>query len=116
MITSKQTKEQQILAKINQRERQILVHAYLYYKNNQNLISDDKYDQWSFELADLMKTYPDLFKKSAYPNAFKGFIPDSGYYLTPEKYPEIVNRANWLWKVEHTKSTSNKKTKNTKKK
>ena len=58
MTTSKQTKEQQILAKINQRERQILVHAYLYYKNNQNLISDDKYDQWSFELADLIKTYP----------------------------------------------------------
>ena len=50
MTTSKQTKEQQILAKINQRERQILVHAYLYYKNNQNLISDDKYDKWSFEI------------------------------------------------------------------
>lgn len=67
-------------------------------------------------MTDLIKTYPDLFKKSAYPNAFKGFIPDSGYYLTPEKYPEIVNRANWLWKVEHTKSTSNKKIKKTRKK
>ena len=92
--------DKQILAKINQRERQILVHAYLYYKNNRNLISDDKYDQWSFELADLIKKYGDLFKKSAYPEAFKDFIPDSGYYLTPEKYPEVVNRANWLWKVE----------------
>lgn len=90
----------QILAKINQRERQILVHAYLYYQYNKNLISDDKYDQWSFELADLIKEYPKLFKKSAYSKAFIGFIPDSGYYLTPEKYPEIVNRANWLWEVE----------------
>lgn len=89
-----------ILAKINQRERQILVHAYLYYQHNKNLISDDKYDQWSFELADLIKQSPKLFKESAYFRAFIGFVPDSGYYLTPEKYPEIVNRANWLWKVE----------------
>lgn len=89
-------KMDKILAKINQRERQILVHAYLYYKYNQNLISDDKYDQWSFELDKLIKTYPDKFKQSAYPKAFKDFIPDSGYYLTPEKYPEIVNKAKWL--------------------
>ena len=88
--------DHQIAAKIAQRERQILVHAYLYYKWNRNLISDDKYDQWSFELADLIKKYPELYQKSPYAKAFDGFIPDSGYYLTPEKYPEIVNRANWL--------------------
>lgn len=94
-----QEKLDKALAKINQRERQILVHAYLYYKMNKNLISDDKYDQWSFELDELIKKYPELFKKSAYPKAFEGFIPDSGYYLTPERYPEIVNKAKWLLKV-----------------
>ena len=57
------TDDDKILAKINHRERQILVHAYLYYKLNKNL------------------------------------IPDSGYYLTPEKYPRIVNRVKWLLKV-----------------
>lgn len=65
-----QEKLDKALAKINQRERQILVHAYLYYKMNKNLISDDKYDQWSFELDELIKKYPDLFKKSAYQKAF----------------------------------------------
>lgn len=93
------TGNDKILAKINQRERQILVHAYLYYKLSKNLISDDKYDQWSFELADLIKQYPKLFKQSVYPEAFKDFIPDSGYYLTPEKYPRIVSRAKWLLNV-----------------
>lgn len=92
--------DKKILAKINQRERQILVHAYIYYKGNKNIVSDDEYDQWSFELADLIKKRADLFKLSAYPKAFDGFIPDSGYYLQPEKYPEIVNRANWLLKIE----------------
>ena len=75
------------------------MHAYLYYKLNKNLISDDKYVQWSFELADLIKQYPQLFKQSAYPEAFNDFVPDSGYYLTPEKYPRIVNRAKWLLRV-----------------
>lgn len=93
------TDDDKILAKINQRERQILVHAYLYYKLNKSLISDDKYDKWSFELAALIKKYPKLFQQSAYSDAFKDFIPDSGYYLTPEKYPRIVNRAKWLLKV-----------------
>lgn len=93
------TDDDKILAKINQRERQILVHAFLYYKLNQNLISDDKYDKWSFELAALIKKYPKLFQQSAYPDAFRDFVPDSGYYLTPEKYSRIVNRAKWLLKV-----------------
>ena len=90
--------ERSPLEVMNQRERQILVHAYLYYQHNKNLISDDKYDKWSFELDKLIKEHPDEFNKSAYKEAFIGFIPDSGYYLTPEKYPAIVKRANWLYK------------------
>ena len=66
---------------INRRENQLLLHACLYYQWNVNIISDDLYDQWSFELANLIKKYPDKFKKSYYYNQFKGFIPDSGYYL-----------------------------------
>lgn len=48
---------------------------------NANIISDDLYDKWSFELKDLIDTFPEIFKKSCYYKQFKGFIPDSGYYL-----------------------------------
>lgn len=41
-----------------------------------------------------------IFMKSVYKDEFKDFLPDSGCYLKPEKYPEIVNRTNWLLKVE----------------
>lgn len=39
---------------IKRRENQILLHACLYYEFNLNLISDDKCDQLSFELKDLI--------------------------------------------------------------
>lgn len=52
--------------KINQRERQLLVTSYLYYKLDKNIISDDKFDEWAFELVDLMKQYPDEFKQSEF--------------------------------------------------
>lgn len=73
------------LEKINQRERQLLVHAYLYYKLDKNVISDDKYDDFSFDLASLITKYPNEFKQSVYHKDFKSFDPSSGYYLNYDK-------------------------------
>jgi len=87
-----------ILQKINQRERQLLVHSYLYYRLGKNLIDDDKYDQWSFELNKLIKDNPQDFKQSVYYNDFKSFEPSSGYYLEYNK-PEIRNVALRLLKL-----------------
>lgn len=87
-----------ILQKINQRERQLLVHSYLYYRLGKNLIDDDKYDKWSFELADLIKENPTEFRKSVYHKEFEGFNPSSGYYLKYNK-PEIRNVALRLLKL-----------------
>lgn len=87
-----------ILQKINQRERQLLVHAYLYYRLGKNVIDDDKYDQWSFELDKLIKEYPQDFKQSVYQKDFTDFNPSSGYYLAYNK-PEIRNVALRLLKL-----------------
>jgi len=89
-----------ILAKINQRQRQLLVNAFLYYQQNYNIISDDKYDKFSFELDYLIKTYPEEFKASAYYKDFTDFIPDSGYYLKTLNKPEIIKVAKHLRKLE----------------
>lgn len=74
-----------IAEKIKRRENQILLHACLYYEYNLNLISDDQYDKWSFELKDLIDHYPEEFKVSPYYQDFKKFVPDSGYYLPYKK-------------------------------
>lgn len=85
--------DEKIAKLIKRRENQILLHACLYYEFNLNIISDDKYDQWSFELKDLIDKHPGEFKKSPYYKEFKGFVPDSGYYLP---YKLKLKRATWF--------------------
>lgn len=89
----KETKN--IINKINRRERQILVHSYLYYELNENLIQDYQYDNIAKDLASLIKKYPDNFKKSVYYEIFKGFGQDGCYsgYNIPHNQPEIINNA-----------------------
>lgn len=85
--------DEKIAELIKRRENQILLHACLYYEFNLNIISDDKYDQWSFELKDLIDKHPEEFKRSPYYKEFKGFVPDSGYYLP---YKLKLKRATWF--------------------
>ena len=98
--------KQTILEKISQRERQLLVHCYLYYEKNKNIISDDQYDEFSFDLADLIKKYPDDFKKSAYRYEFRNFDPSTGLGLNYKK-PEIIKVAHHLKKY-HDKEVTKK--------
>lgn len=92
-MVSKTSLDPQVAEKIKRRENQLLLHACLYYEFNLNLISDDKYDQWSFELKDLIDRYPAEFKASPYYEQFKDFVPDSGYYLP---YKLKLRRARWF--------------------
>ena len=98
--------KQTILEKINQRERQLLVHCCLYYGMNENIISDDKYDFFSFDLAYLIKKYPEDFKKSAYCYEFRNFDPSTGLGLNYKK-PEIFKAAYRLKKY-HKKEVTKK--------
>ena len=84
-----------ILSKINQRERQIMVHSYLYYVLSENIIDDFTYDKFARELAQLIRYYPEEHKQSVYYKYFKEFGQDgcySGYYL-PKDLPETINSA-----------------------
>lgn len=77
-----------VLELINRRQRQILVHSFLYYQLNENIISDYTFDMWAKELAELMKNHHDLAKKSVYYEAFKEFEGSTGFDL-PYANPEI---------------------------
>lgn len=79
-----------ILELINRRQRQILVHSFIYYKLNDSIISDHTFDQWAKELANLMEEYKELAKKSAHYEAFKDFDGTTGYNL-PYSHPYIQN-------------------------
>ena len=51
-------------------QRYIIVHSYIYYECNNNIISDKKYDEKAKELMRLKNEYPDLWESSMYYQQF----------------------------------------------
>lgn len=70
-----------ILELINRRQRQILVHSYIYYKEDSNLVDDFTFDKWCKELFQLQTQNKKEFEKSVFHNVFKKWSGFSGYDL-----------------------------------
>lgn len=51
-------------------QRYIILHSYIYYELNNNIISDKKYDEKSKELTRYKNEYPELWKRSMYYKQF----------------------------------------------
>lgn len=51
-------------------QRVIIVHSYIYYELDDNVISDKDYDAKSKELVRYKNDYPDLWKNSMYYKQF----------------------------------------------
>lgn len=95
-----------IIEWVNQRQRQILVHSFLYYQLNENIISDHTFDRWSKELAEWMRENPETAKMTAYYTGFKTFDGSSGYDL-PYSLPEIQSAGYKILKI-HSEMRKNK--------
>lgn len=91
--------EYQIAALIHQRRRQILVHSYIYYELDDNIISDQKWSQWAMELAELQKKYPEVSEKVLFAETFANFDGSTGADLD-YKMPWIPRKANQLLRCE----------------
>ena len=70
-----------VIELINRRRRQILVHSYLYYELNTNLIQDHIFDKWCRELVQLHSKYPTESKRAVFSSVFIGWTGFSGYDL-----------------------------------
>lgn len=81
-----QEDEYRIACKIQQRRLQILVHSYIYYELNDNVISDDKWSLFAKELCILQKSFPDIAKKVPYDKIFKDFDGSTGMNLKYDKW------------------------------
>lgn len=90
--------DREVLELINRRQRQILVHSNLYYRQNVNLITDAQYDRWSHQLYDLIQDHPKEFRKSAWYEAFRTFDGNTGMGL-PYTDPWVEGTANHLLKI-----------------
>lgn len=81
---------------IKRRRLQVIIHSCIYYRLNNNLISDAQYDSWAKELAKLHKQYG-VVKLSCYDEYFKDWVFElgktySGFQL-PINDPNIISIA-----------------------
>lgn len=75
-------------------QRFIIVHSYIYYELNRNVISDKVYDAKAKELTRYKNDYPDLWKSSMYYKQFgdeyNGSTGFTLYYDLDDKQKEII--------------------------
>lgn len=58
-------------------QRFIILHSYIYYELNRNVISDREYDLKAKELVKYKNSYPELWKRSMYYKQFGDFYDGS---------------------------------------
>lgn len=72
---------QTVKEKIRQRRRQMLVHSYIYYELNENIVSDAQWTKWAKELEQLQKDYPKESAEVEEYEQFKDWDGSSGAFL-----------------------------------
>lgn len=87
--------DEKALELIKRRRLQLLVHSCIYYRLNDNIITDHTFDMWSVELVNLQKQYPEEAAKVCYADAFKDWDGSTGAFL-PLTDPWVVNKAEQL--------------------
>lgn len=82
---------------IKRRRFQILVHSYIYYKLNDNIISNATFDKWAQELITLQQNYPEISKKVELYDAFSDFLDVGDAVKLPlDNDSKLDNRARQL--------------------
>jgi hypothetical protein len=84
---------QTLSEKIRQRRHQMLVHSYLYYVMDENIVDDDKWQQWANELVELQKQEKVI---GFYDEVFADWDGSTGCHLPQD--PWIIKRCKWLLK------------------
>lgn len=109
--------ELEIAEKIHRRRYQMLVHSYIYYEMNENLVSDSQWSKWAMELVELQSNHPDIAQKLPYAKDFANWDGSSGAFFDYSDKYNIVTTATHLLQNNQVKKTSTlftpTKTKNT---
>ena len=80
---------------IHRRRLQIVIHSCIYYRLNENIISDHQWAQWAKELVAAQERFPGAAEKQLWAKDFADFDGSTGFNL-PINEPGVVARARWL--------------------
>lgn len=73
----------------------MLIHSCIYYKLNDNYISDTQWNEWAHELEQLQGQYSTISEKVTLYEYFKDWDGSSGAFL-PLDLPWVVKKAQDL--------------------
>lgn len=90
--------ELEIAEKIQRRRYQMLVHSYIYYELDDNIIPDSQWSQWATELAKLQDKYPHISNQVIYAEDFEDWDGSTGAFLNFKNKPNIITTAHRLLK------------------
>lgn len=71
---------------IGQRQRQLVVHSFLYYHLDTNIVSDGQWDAWAQELMMLMDLYDEEASRSPYIDYFKDWDGSTGMDMPADSW------------------------------
>ena len=77
---------QTIKERIRNLRAKMLVHSYIYYELNDSIVSDDTWQKWANELAEIQNNNPSECKIDFYDWEFVGWDGTTGHHL-PYKTP-----------------------------
>lgn len=81
-----------VAERIQKLRLQMLIHSYIYYKMDDNIVSDMEWMIWANELQNLQDQNPEIAKQVPWADAFEGWDGSSGAFL-PLDDPWVVNKA-----------------------
>lgn len=96
------TKEE-IQSFIKRRRKQVIVHSCIYYELDDSIVSDDTWQTWANELAEMQEKYPEYHKVGFYDKEFLNWDGTTGAFL-PYKDEWVWNEAVWLRAIHYDKN------------
>lgn len=89
---------------IDRLQRIIILHSYIYYELDDNVISDFEYDAKAHKLAKYKEDYPELWKTSKYYEQFgDDYDGSTGFGLYARLDPEQQKIIQHIAKFRHEK-------------
>ena len=82
-----------IMSKILQRRKQIVIHSMIYYRMGTSIVDDYTFDKWARELVSLQKDYPQESKNTKYYEEFKDWDGTTGMNFWQDN---LIATAMWL--------------------
>ena len=96
-------KDLEVAELILRRRMQMLVHSYLYYDKDTNIISDRQFDEWGRELVKLQANYPNIANQVDYADAFRDWDASTGFNLPRTEQVQRIGQR--LLSVDSAKAT-----------